>query len=283
MSDTAAPPPIDMAAYWNDVAGHTWTELADLMDQELAELGLAAMDALAPVAGETIVDVGCGCGQTSLQLAGRVGPKGSVLGIDISRPMLALAKARAEAAGAAQVRFVEADAQTYGFEAGSADGLFSRFGWMFFPDPPAAFANLRRALKPGGRVGFVCWRTLPENPWMTVPMAAVLKHLPPPPPPAPGAPGPFAFADPERIRSVLGEAGFSDVQPRAIDLSMGGFSVDDALRMALRIGPVGAMLRDNPEVAPKVVDDIREALGAHAIGGKVALPGAAWVVTARSP
>jgi SAM-dependent methyltransferase len=153
---------------------------------------------------------------------------------------------------------------------------------MFFADPPAAFANLRRALKPGGRIGFVCWRTLFENPWMTVPMGAVLKHLPPPPPPASGAPGPFAFADPERIRSVLGEAGFTGVEARPIDLPLGGFSVDDALRMSLRIGPVGAMLRDNPEVAPKVVDDIREALAAHATDGRVALPGAVWIVTARN-
>ena len=283
MSETAAPPPVDMAAYWNDVAGHTWTELADLMDQELCELGLAAMEALAPRAGDALVDVGCGCGQTSLQLAERVGPSGSVLGVDVSRPMLAEARRRAEAAGVRQVTFVEADAQTYAFPPGALDGLFSRFGVMFFADPAAAFANLRRALKPGGRLAFVCWRPLAENPWMTAPMGAVLKHLPAPAPPPPGAPGPFAFADPERVRSILGEAGFRHIDARPIDLPMGGFSVEDALKMAMRIGPVGALLRENPDVAPKVVDEIRETLAAQAVDGRVALPGAAWIVTARNP
>lgn len=281
MTDTAAN--ADQIAYWNDVHGKTWTEMADLLDQELVDLGRAAMTALDPKPGEWIVDVGCGCGQTSLALAHRVGPEGSVTGVDISQPMLEDARRRADAAGVSQAEFVQADAQTYAFEPGSLDGAFSRFGVMFFADPPAAFANIRRALKPGGRLAFVCWRTFPENAWMVVPMAAALRHLPPPTPPEPGAPGPFAFADPERVRGILGEAGFSDIAVEPLNLPLGGFVVEDSLKLALRIGPLASALRENPDAAPKAVDDIRAALAERAVDGRVWLDGAVWIVTARNP
>lgn len=273
----------DQIAYWNDVHGKTWIEMSDLLDQELVDLGLAAMAALNPQRGERIVDVGCGCGQTSLALADRVGPAGAVTGVDISHPMLEEARRRARAAGVGQAEFVEADAQTYAFAPASFDAAFSRFGVMFFADPPAAFANIRKALKPGGRLAFVCWRPLAENAWMLVPMTAALRHLPPPAPPQPGAPGPFAFADPERVRGILAKAGFADVAVEPLEMPLGGFALEDALKMALRIGPLAALLRENPEAAPKAVDDIRAALAERAKDGRVWLDGAVWIVTARNP
>lgn len=282
MSETVTPTGVDMVAYWNDVHGRTWAEMADMLDQELGDLGLAAMEALAPQEGERIVDVGCGCGQTSLQLAARVGETGSVTGVDISAPMLAEARKRAAAAGVTQAAFVEADAQTYAFEPAALDAIYSRFGVMFFADSTAAFANLRTALKPGGRLAFVCWRPLLENAWMLVPMGAALKHLPPPVPPQPGAPGPFAFADPQRLRGILSQAGFTDVGVEPLDLPLGGFAVEESLRMALRIGPLATMLRENPETAPRAIEDIRAVLSERAVDGRVWLGGAVWIVTARN-
>src|SRR5881628_2723223 len=154
-------------------------------------------------AGERVIDIGCGCGDTTIALARRVGPAGLVLGIDVSAPMLARAADAAREAGVAHVRFEHADAQTHRFPAQAFDVLYSRFGVMFFSDPAAAFGNLRTALRPGGRLGFVCWQAVPENPWIAVPLEAAAQHMALPPPPAPGAPGPFSFADPERVRRIL--------------------------------------------------------------------------------
>jgi SAM-dependent methyltransferase len=282
MSETTAPN-ADMAAYWNAAAGETWTELSDLLDRQLEGVGLTAMAALAPEPGERILDIGCGCGRTSLELAGRVGPNGAVTGADISRPMLAEARRRAQAAGLSQASFREGDVQTEAFPPRAYDAAFSRFGVMFFDDPPAAFANIRKALKPGGRLAFVCWRSLPENPWMLAPMGAALKHLPAPAPPEPGAPGPFAFADEARVRGILETAGFADVVVAPHDVQIGGNSLEDSVKLSLRVGPLGAALRERPDVASQVVDDIRNVLSQHVTDGRVGLPGAVWIVTARNP
>jgi SAM-dependent methyltransferase len=282
MTDAPAPaaPNASQIDYWNDAAGRTWVELTNLLDQQIEGLGRSAMAALAPKAGERILDVGCGCGQTSLALAGAVGPKGAVTGLDISRVMLDEAGRRAREAGLANLELREADAQTASLAAGAYDGLFSRFGVMFFADPTAAFRNLAAALKPGGRLAFVCWRTLMENHWMLVPMMAALKRLPPPAPPEPGAPGPFAFADPERIRGILAGAGFADIAIAPLDTDVGGNALDDSLKLALRVGPLGALLRENPQAAPLVIDDIRAALAERVRDGAVWMPGAVWIVTA---
>jgi len=197
--------------YWNTGAGEIWAELQEQLDRQTEPLGREALRALAPQPGERILDIGCGCGQSTLQLAERVGPGGEVVGIDISRPMLEVARGRAVAVASDRVEFLEVDAQTGDLGRGRFDAVYSRFGVMFFGDPAAAFANIRAALKAGGRMAFVCWRPMAENPLMRAPMQAAAPLLPPMPPPDPLAPGPFAFADPERVRRILTEAGFSGV------------------------------------------------------------------------
>lgn len=280
MSQTATANP-DQVAYWNEQGGRTWAELNDLLDRQIRDVGLKGIEALAPAPGERVLDTGCGGGQTSLRIADRVGPEGEVTGADISRPMLELARKRAE--GRANVRFVEADAQVHEFAAGAYDAIFSRFGVMFFSDPTAAFTNLRRALKPSGRMVFVCWAALAENPWMSTPAMAAAKHLPAGPPPAPTAPGPFAFADPDRVRGILEAAGFGDIGFQKVALPIGGNTLEESLTLAMRVGPLGARLREAPDLGPKVVADVRAALEARMKDGRVWMDGAVWIVSAKAP
>jgi SAM-dependent methyltransferase len=269
---------------WNGPGGDTWAVLGERMDRMVAPLGERAMAALAPLAGEKMIDVGCGCGQTTLDLARRVGEGGAVLGVDVSAPMLHVAEDRAALAGLAQAAFVQADAQTHPFVRGAADAAYSRFGANFFADPVAAFANIAAGLKPGGRVAFVCWRGLAENPLMTIPLGAALAHLPQPPPfPGPLGPGPFAFADPERVRSILMAAGFSGIEIAPHDQKIGGGDLDDAVDTALKIGAMGALLRVSPDIEGAVVGAIREALTPFATADGVFLDSATWIVTARGP
>ncbi len=268
--------------YWNTGAGETWAEFQTQLDRQTEPLGLEAMRALSPQPGERILDIGCGCGQSTLQLAERVGPDGAVVGIDISQPMLEVARGRAAPASGGRIAFREIDAQTGELGRGQFDAVYSRFGVMFFGDPTAAFVNIRAALKPGARMAFVCWRPLAENPLMRAPMQAAAPLLPPLPPPDPLAPGPFAFADPERVRRILSEAGFSGVDIAAFDTPVGGGSQDEALALAFRIGPLGAALRANPESREKVVEAVREAIQSYVEGGRVQMPAAVWIVTARN-
>ncbi len=269
-------------AYWNDAAGRTWASKQDQIDRQIRPLGLAAMDRLAPASGETLLDVGCGCGDTSLELARRVGAEGEVLGLDISVPMLEVARQRAADAGARGLEFREADAQTAALP-GDRDAVFSRFGVMFFSDPVAAFGNLRRALKPGGRLAFVCWRPLAENLWMRLPAETAAGLIPPAPPPEPGAPGPFAFADPDRVRRVLAEAGFTGVDIAPHDEAIGGLDLEGTVEMSFRVGPLGAILRERPDLAPVLRDRVREAMSPWLRGEAVYLPSATWMVSARNP
>lgn len=276
-------PNAQQVAYWNEGAGPTWAELQEPLDRQLAPLGHAAMAALAPKPGEKILDIGCGAGETSLELARLVSPGGHVVGADISRPLLEVARQRA--AGLTDVDFLEADVQTHAFAPASFDGVFSRFGVMFFEDPQAAFLNIRNALKPGGRMAFVCWRTPAENPIMSLPMAAAMAKLPsaaPSAPPTPGAPGPFAFADPDRVRGILGSAGFSDVVLTPTNMKVGGGDLDTVLALSMKVGPLGALLREHPEHRDGAIDAVREALAAHDGPDGVKLDSATWVVTARA-
>ncbi|MFN3523151.1 MAG: class I SAM-dependent methyltransferase [Phenylobacterium sp.] len=274
----------DQIAYWNAQAGQTWAAMQDKLDRQIEPLGLAAMAALDPSPGERILDIGCGCGQTTLELAERVGETGSVLAADISAPMLEIARRRAAEAGVSErVTFLEADAQTHPFPARKLDAAFSRFGVMFFEDPRAAFHNIASALVPGGRLAFVCWRSLQENPWMTTPFTAALPLIPsPPPPPAdPHAPGPFAFADADRLRTILMGAGFGDIDIAPHDQQIGGNDLETSVGLSLRVGPLGAVLREQPHLKDSVTDAVRQALKPFVTDRGVMQPSATWIVSAR--
>jgi SAM-dependent methyltransferase len=268
--------------YWNALAGETWVKFHAQLDRQIAPLGHRAQAALAATPGEAILDIGCGCGQTSLELAAAVGPTGSVTGVDISHPMLDVARAEARATGIANTTFDEADAQTYAFAPARYDGVFSRFGVMFFADPVAAFANIRTALKPAGRLAFVCWRPFAENLWMRVPMDAARDLLPPMAPADPLAPGPFAFADPDRVRQILTDAGYDGVKITPFDAMIGGGDLEQTLELSLRVGPLGAVLRENPDYAIKAIAAVRAALAGHVTPAGVMMPSAVWIVEARA-
>ncbi|HSS03197.1 MAG TPA: methyltransferase domain-containing protein [Kofleriaceae bacterium] len=272
----------EQIALWNGVQGATWVAMQERLDNQLLPLGRAVQRALAPRAGERILDIGCGSGQTALDLADAVGPDGRVLGVDISEPLLAIARRRAAAAGVDRAEFVTADAQTHAFAPGH-DAVYSRFGVMFFADPVAAFTNLARALRPGGRLAFVCWRRPDENPLMMAPLAAaVAAGLPPPEPGPPDAPGPFAFADRERVTGILSAAGFTDIALAAHDEAIGGNDLEAALDLTFHVGPLGRMLRNHPEQRAAVTESVRAVLARHVVaGGVVLMPSATWIATAK--
>ncbi len=276
----------DQQKYWNEQGGPVWVANQERLDAQIrphGERGLARLDARP---GERVLDVGCGCGETSLEIARRVGPSGRVLGADISAPMLGRARERGQAAGLAQLSFEQADAQTHRFERAAFDALFSRFGVMFFEDPPAAFANLRNALRPGARLVFVCWQPIGANPWLGIPMGALSALLPPAPPLPEGAPGPFAFGDPARVEKILTTAGFAEVALRGEQLPIGFPSIEEAARFMIELGPAGAALRQagaDEALRARALQALRDALAPHSPGGVPKLGSAVWVVSARNP
>lgn len=273
----------DQIEFWNGAGGEKWLRAEERLEHGLSRFGVAALDAAAAQLGEAVIDIGCGTGPTSLVLARSVGASGRVLGLDVSTPLIEQAKARARAAGATNAEFVVGDASTHPLRP-EYDLLFSRFGVMFFADPASAFAHLRGALKPGGRLAFVCWRSFKENGWAFVPFMAAIPHLPPIERPAPNAPGPFAFADADRVRGILGDAGFKGIEIAAVDrdLPYGG-SLDEALRFVTDFGPLQQPLAQAPaESQARAVAAVREALGRLGAAGPMTLPGACWLVKARN-
>lgn len=238
------------------------------------------MSALSPKRGDYILDIGCGSGQTSIELGEKVGSEGGVLGIDLAPAVLEVA--RASAKKYAQVRFVQADAQVFPFDPGAYDAAFSRFGVMFFADPVAAFTNIRRALKAGGRIAFVCWRSLEENALDTVPLRAAYPHLPPQSE-DPGSAPPFSFSKRDAVRDTLSAAGFEDIEISAHDEEVGSGDFDSMLELTLRVGSLGKIVRESPQLRPLVHRPVQEALAARDGPKGPMLNAATWIVKARSP
>lgn len=274
--------------YWNGDAGKRWAQEDSTMARLLRPISAALLDHARVEGCDSALDIGCGGGSQSLLLAERLGPSAAVLGVDISGPMLEVARGKSANAdqGMAQVSFVQADAATHNFEPHSFDLLFSRFGVMFFDDPVDAFTHLRSALRPQARLAFCCWQALQYNDWTRIPLQAALQHLPAPEAPDPDAPGPFAFADPQRVSRILEDSGFTDVavEPFTSDMR---FSKAPTLAQSVRelamIGPVSRLLADQePEVLERVFASIEEVLEPHYRDGALSLPGAIWFVTARS-
>ena len=268
----------DMAHWINNQARY------ERMSEPFAALILQAA-VLRP--GGHVLDVGCGCGGTTLAAARLTAP-GQAVGIDLSGPMLARARAGAEAAGLGNAVFQQGDAQVHPLEPARFDTVISRFGTMFFADPVAAFVNVRSAARPGGRLVFVCWQPLAANQWLLVPGAALAEHVPPPAGFGSGdGPGMFAFADPDRVRAILAAAGWRDIEITSEHRSIlvgGGGSVDDAVGF-MRTGSMGRMMLAgaDADTADRAVASVRAALARYADADGVHLDAGVWLVQAVAP
>jgi SAM-dependent methyltransferase len=262
--------------YWNGPVGERWARLQETIDASLAEINKAALAFANPRPRERVLDIGCGCGTTTYALAGAVALEGSVTGVDISEPMLAVARARGRGAN-----FRKADAATHLFHA-THDLVFSRFGVMFFDDPVKAFANIRKALKPRGRLVFVCWRDVKENLWACEPFEAARALLPQQVPTDPHAPGPYAFADGERLAGILARAGYRDIVVEALDtVVIMGATAADAATQALNIGPLARAAAElDGATREKIRGRVEEAYGKFASSAGITPPAACWLVSA---
>lgn len=272
----------DQAAAWDGDEGAHWATHQDRYDAMAGAFTDRLLTAAALAEGDRVLDVGCGCGQ-STRLAARQVPGGHALGLDLSTAMLERAGARAEQEGIVNVRFERGDAQVHPFTPESFDVAISRFGIMFFDDPVAAFANIRAALRPGGWIAFTCWQEMGRNQWLAVPAGAALAHVPLPDLDAPDEPGPFSLADPDRITRILAEAGYDEISvlPVAAPLRLGR-DTDDAVEFLAGTGLARSLLDPvDPETAATALDAVREALRPHERPDGLALEGAAWLVAAQ--
>ena len=271
----------DQVEFWNGVGGARWVSNQTRTEAMIAGVADLAIERAAVKPGETVIDIGCGCGGTTLEIAKLVGPTGHVIGADVSAPILAVAAERL--AGFPNAETVLADAATYAFPPGVADLLFSRFGVMFFGDPSAAFANMRRALKPSGRLVFACWRPPNENPWMVAPLEATYKHVPPLPQLEPDDPGPFSFGKQERVTRILTEGGFNAPHFESVDLTFdlaSGQGLPFAVACALEMGPSARALDGQPpEVRDAVAVSMAEFLARFEQGGSVKMQAGIWIVS----
>jgi SAM-dependent methyltransferase len=274
----------DQITYWNGAGGRKWTDRQALQDVVLAPVSALLFARTNVEPGERVIDIGCGCGSTTIELARRVAPKGSVVGLDVSVPMLA--RARERVLPGMPVEFVEADATVYRFPPARTDLLCSRFGVMFFAQPTLSFANMRTALRSGGRLVFACWRAPEENPWLVLPLKEVYKHVPPLPEIGPEDPGPFSFANADRVHRILDQAGFSAIALEPVDLFIDvatGRGLDGALATALEVGPASRALEgQSPEARENAAASIRAALAPFQQGEAVPLAAAIWIVTANN-
>jgi SAM-dependent methyltransferase len=269
------------AAAWNGDSGRLWVASADERDRILAPVADALLTLAAPAPGLRVLDIGCGCGATSLLAARRVGGSGSVTGLDLSGPMLEVARQRATGAGITNASFVQADAQTHAFEPGSADLVISRFGTMFFSDPDAAFRNIATALTDEGRICFATWQPLASNEWLALPDAVLRRHADHPP--AAQGSGMFGQSDPDAVTATLRAAGLGaiTVEPAEVTFTIGQ-TIDDAVQYVTETGLSRALLETIPEGAARAaaLADVRDSLVAHHDPSGVHLAGGIWLVTA---
>jgi SAM-dependent methyltransferase len=276
----------DQAEYWSTTAGQKWVNLQQQIDALLAPAATVVLNRAAPRPGERVLDIGCGAGTTTLSVAEAVGPEGHVTGADISPPLLAHARRRVPEHLATRVSFIEADAQVYPFEPEAVDLVLSRFGVMFFADPVEAFGNLRRALKPGGRLCVLAWAAGDRNPWFSVPRRAAVAVLGEPRPTAPDAPGPLAFANGEAVVGKLRRAGFTDaaVDEIATQLTPPG-DLAEVAALAAQIGPVARITAEfeaGPDAIDRITALVREEVAPYKTGNGFRVPAVLNLFTARA-
>ncbi len=271
-----------MSALWNGAGGNAWVDLAPVLDQMFRGFETMLADAAAARGAERVLDVGCGTGATTMAIARRLGAGATCTGVDISAPMIAAATAR-PADGFPAPEFIVADAAEYPFEEGAFDLLTSRFGVMFFDEPVAAFANLRRAMRDGGGLRFFCWRGPEDNPFMTAGTRATRHLLPEMPERRPGAPGQFAFADGGRVAEILAAARWEGIEVEPVDVPC-AFPAAGLVGYLTRLGPVGQVLGDVDEsTRAEVLDALRDAYAPYIDGDEVHFTAGCWSVGANSP
>ena len=275
-------------AFWNDVLAAKFERFRNILLDGLSYHSQVPLRTLRLAPGARALDVGCGWGDTAIELAKKVGPSGFVLGLDCCDTFLEKGRADARAAGLANVRFVAADVQTYPFEH-DYDFCFSRFGMMFFSNPVAAMRNVRRALKPGARLMSIVWRVPEDNPWAIVPKQIVLRFLPPPGEDAQTCgPGPFSMASTDVVTAQLRAAGFDDIAFERLDGPvMVGSTIEQALEFQLALGPAGEIFREAKDQAERrkheIEDALKDELAHHTKNGEVWMQSSSWTITARNP
>jgi SAM-dependent methyltransferase len=271
---------LEQATMWNEGSGRAWVEMQRVLDGVLEPVVAPMLDEAFPGEGKRVLDIGCGAGATTLAMAQRLGPSGQCVGVDISAPLVEVARARA----AANTSFVVADAQTYAFEPATFDAVISRFGVMFFDDPVAAFANIRRATRRDGRLAVVTWRSPAENPFMTHAARVAGPLLPNPlPTPDPDKPGMFSLADPDRARRILAAAGWRDIDLQPLDAEC-TIAESDMLTYMTKLGPIGGALRTADDATrARVTDVLTHAFDDYLRDGAAHFTSACWLVRARSP
>lgn len=267
--------------YWRQEGGQKWVESIDDTESTLHAFNEELLEHAEISIGETVLDVGCGGGLSSIEIAKRVGQGGRVVGIDISPDVLAIAGERGK--HIPNLEFTEGDAASQPLPPDSFNLIFSRFGVMFFSQPANAFNNLRQALKADGRMVFLCWRTLEENPWMMEPAQAAFTVIPREgPPPDPDAPGPFSLGSRGRVEELLGGAGFQALDIQAVDAGMSIGPLDDAVEFFMKMGPAAAVVQEASEAQKSAVREaLEKVLKNYATADGVVMPGAAWLVAAR--
>jgi SAM-dependent methyltransferase len=273
-------------AYWNNVAGPRWVRLGHARESRTRAVTGLLLRRAAPTPGEKVLEVGCGTGAATVPLAKAVGPQGEVLGLDISAPMLEAARARIEGSGLRNIALVEGDAQTHALPEARFDLIASRFGVMFFSDPAAAFANLRKAARPGGRLCFACWGSLDDNPQWLIPYRVAVRHVGPPAPKPASTPGPMAYADPDYVRSFLRAAGFAEIEIDREAVTVFGSTPREEAEHACLMGPPGRLIDEKkPDAATleAIRREMEEAFAAHAQGAEMRLAGTVLLVAARCP
>ena len=273
--------------YWNSAPAQTWIDCQAALDQRFAPLTELLIRRAGGRAGECVIDVGCGTGTTTIRLAAAVGAHGSVLAIDISEPLLAVARRRCLEGGHANVRLICGDAQTHRFERGCHDLVVSRFGVMFFDDPVGAFRNLSGALHPRGRLAFACWPPLEANPWFALPLQVGIERLGPPEPQSPRAPGPLALSEPDYVDEILSAAGFTDVLIERTETRLAGApSAREEAELAGQVGLLARLLRErgaDEATRADLIDELTRRFAPYLTADGMRLPAEVHLVTATAP
>jgi ubiquinone/menaquinone biosynthesis C-methylase UbiE len=267
-------------ALWNGSAGRAWIAAQEVLDQTFKPFEDLLVDMLGAEAGLQVLDIGCGTGSTTLAAARRLGAAGHCIGVDVSAPMIAVARQRAEQENS-RASFICDDAQTHAFEPASVDRIMSRFGVMFFDNPMLAFANLRRAARDGAELCCIAWRSAADNPFMTVAERAAAPLLPNLPARRPDV-GQFAFADLHRVSSILEESGWAEIDIRPIDKDC-TLPEKELVNYFSRLGPVGMQLQEADErTRTQVIETVRTAFDPYVLGTEVRYTAACWMISARA-